>query len=149
VLLKAVEAENGDRSGVHLIRRSRKEFDEYVLSFLHGNEIKHFEIVHEDDKYGIKNGPKFENMTQLLDFYKTPQVKKNSNTKYCAIKFNNHFQNLFFSRTNSYTKHSHAFYCLLQARFPIVLTKYCPIPKDGECLKCHILDILALGRAIV
>jgi hypothetical protein len=99
VLLKAVEAENGDRSGVHLIRRSRKEFDEYVLSFLHGSEIKHFEIVHEDEKYGIKNGPKFENMTQLLDFYKTPQVKKNSNTKYYVIRFNNNFKNLFFSRT--------------------------------------------------
>ena len=80
MLLKAVEVENGDRSGVHLIRRSRKEFDSYVLSFIHGNEIKHFEIVHEHDKYAIKNGPKFENMTQLLDFYKTTQVGKKVNS---------------------------------------------------------------------
>jgi hypothetical protein len=76
VLLKGVETENGDRSGVHMIRRSRKEFDSYVLSFIHGSEIKHFEIVHEHDKYAIKSGPEFENMTQLLEFYKSVQVRK-------------------------------------------------------------------------
>jgi hypothetical protein len=75
--LKAVETENGNRSGVHMIRRSRKEFNDYVLSFIHGSEIKHFEIVHANEKYGIKNGPTFDNMIQLLEFYKTEQVRKN------------------------------------------------------------------------
>lgn len=76
ILLKAVDVENGDRSGVHMIRRSRKEFDSYVLSVFVHNEIKHFEIVLADGKYGLKNGPSFENMTHLLQFYKTEQVRE-------------------------------------------------------------------------
>ena len=71
-----METENGDRSGVHMVRRSRRDFDNYNLSLIHGSEFKHYEIVHEDDKYGFKNGPKFDSMAQLLEFYKTEQVSK-------------------------------------------------------------------------
>ena len=74
MLLKAVDTVNGNRSGVHMIRRSRKEFDNFILSLIHGSEIKHYEIVYADDKYGIKNGPKFDNLKELLEFYKTSQV---------------------------------------------------------------------------
>ena len=73
-LLKAVETDNGNRSGVHMIRRSRKEFDCYILSLIYGSEIRHYEIVHENDKYCIKNGPEFDTMLQLLENYKTEQV---------------------------------------------------------------------------
>ena len=62
-----------------MIRRSRKDFDSYNLSLIHGSEIKHYEIIFEDGKYSIKNGPKFDNMAQLLAFYKTEQVSKTLN----------------------------------------------------------------------
>ncbi|XP_046849842.1 uncharacterized protein LOC124443400 [Xenia sp. Carnegie-2017] len=92
LLLKAVKTENGNLSGVHMIRRSRKDFDSYILSLIHGNEIKHYEIIVDNGKYCLKNGPIFHSMENLLEFYKTEKTS-----------------------------------------FPTVLTKYCPIPKEGLC----------------
>ena len=67
-----------------MIRRSRKDFDSYILSLIHGNEIKHYEIIVDNGKYCLKNGPIFHSMENLLKFYKTEQVGMHGKSRLCA-----------------------------------------------------------------
>ena len=76
-LLKAVPCPSGDRSGIHMIRKSRQVFDSYNLSFISGggDEVRHYEVKKSPEgHFGIINGPTFESLLELLEHYRTTQV---------------------------------------------------------------------------
>ena len=67
-LLKAVKTENSNPSGVYMIRQSPKHFDSYILSLIHGNEVKNYEILVDNGKYCLKDGPMFDSMVKVWGF---------------------------------------------------------------------------------
>ncbi|XP_046854953.1 uncharacterized protein LOC124447988 isoform X4 [Xenia sp. Carnegie-2017] len=85
-LLKAVTTENSNPSGVYMLRQSPKHFDSYILSLIHGNEVKNYEILVDNGKYCLKDGPVFDSMVKLVEFYKTEQIGfPTVLTKHCPV----------------------------------------------------------------